>query len=188
MSLDCEASEIMNKQEAIEKIKNIGTLKINDTVSHRQFEMVDKNNVLDIISQIYEPKKVVVPKFVADWYEERKDYFDFNIYGFYKYFYSQGKHEKVKKWLDNAENKAIETLVKMKLYGYEIEKEKLYTVEIPNLNSGGHVVLRKTGDGRVAITFANAGRWRGDKNAQLTEAEIKQDFDWAWQFAEEVEK
>lgn len=49
----------MNKQEAIEKIKNIGTLKINDTVLHRQFDMVDKNKVLDIISQINEPKKAI---------------------------------------------------------------------------------------------------------------------------------
>lgn len=76
----------------------------------------------------------------------------------------------------------------MKLFGYEVEKEKLYTVEIPNPNSEGHVVLRKTGDGRVAITFANAGRWRGDNNVKLTESEIKQDFAWAWQFAKGVEE
>ena len=35
----------MNKQEAIEKIKNIGTLKINDTVLHQQFDTVIKNFV-----------------------------------------------------------------------------------------------------------------------------------------------
>ena len=114
----------MNKQEAIEKIEsnslNIGN---NDLV-------VGLNVAKHIINQIDEQQKAVVPKFVADWYEERKDYFDFNIYGFYKYFYSQGKHEEVKKWLDNAENKAIETLVKMKLYGYEVEKEKLYKVSL----------------------------------------------------------
>ena len=113
----------MNKQEAIEKIEK-GKSNFNaweDLVRNRAFE-----DALTIVKKIDEPERPVVPQFVADWYEERKDYFDFNIYGFYKYFYSQGKHEKVKKWLDNAENKSIETLVKMKLYGYEVEKEKLY--------------------------------------------------------------
>ena len=57
----------MNKQEAIEKIKNIDTLNINDMVAGQQVDMVMKNQVLDIISQIDEPQKVVVPKFVAEW-------------------------------------------------------------------------------------------------------------------------
>nr|DAK63511.1 MAG TPA: Protein of unknown function (DUF1642) [Caudoviricetes sp.] len=118
----------MNKQEAIEKIKNLEGLTILDKTINFDSKMIPKKEVLNIVKQLDESEKPVVPKFVADWYEERKDYFDFNIYGFYKYFYSQGKHEEVKKWLDNAENKAIETLVKMKLYGYEVEKEKLYEV------------------------------------------------------------
>lgn len=68
------------------------------------------------------------------------------------------------------------------------ELEKLYTVEIPNPNAGGHVVLCKTSDGIVSIAFTGKARWQGCKNFQLTEAEIKQDFDWAWQFAKEVEE
>ena len=52
----------MNKKEAIEKIKNIGTLKINDTVLHQQIDMVVKNQALDIISQINEPKKSYCPE------------------------------------------------------------------------------------------------------------------------------
>ena len=57
----------MNKQEAIEIIKNIDTLNINDMVTNQQVDMVVKNQVLDIISQIDEPQKVVVPRFVKDW-------------------------------------------------------------------------------------------------------------------------
>lgn len=134
-------------------------------------------------------KRPVVPQFVADWYEERKDYFDFNIYGFYKYFYSQGKHEEVKKWIDNAENKAIETLVKMKLYGYEVEKGKLYTVEIPNPNSaGGKLVLSKQqSTGRLILEMLNSDINK-PKYLHLTEDEIKKEFGWAWQFAKEVEE
>ena len=57
----------MNKQEAIERIKNKDTLNINDRVAGQQVDMVIKNEVLDIISQIDEHQKVVVPKFVAEW-------------------------------------------------------------------------------------------------------------------------
>ena len=57
----------MNKQEAIERIKNIDTININDRVAGQQVDMVIKNQVIDIVSQIDEQQKVVVPKFVAEW-------------------------------------------------------------------------------------------------------------------------
>lgn len=171
----------MNKQEAIEKINNMGTLKIRDTTLHRQFDTVDKNKVLDIISQINEPKKVVVPQFVAEWIEYCKHEKFYALHGAYA-----NMDDRLKCWRFKGNNS--ELFAKAWLYGYEIEKEKLYTVEIPNPNAGGHVILCKTGDGRVAITFAKAGRWRGIKKVQLTESEIKQDFEWAWQFAKEVEE
>ncbi|HLR59480.1 MAG TPA: DUF1642 domain-containing protein [Pseudogracilibacillus sp.] len=76
--------------------------------------------------------------------------------------------------------------------GYEVEKEKLYTVEIPNPNCFGFssIILRRNNEGKIYISFSifNWETWRGDENAQLTESEIKQDFDWAWQFAKEVEE
>lgn len=186
----------MNKQEAIEKIK---ALKPDEQCLHEyqpeEWEAFQdgfddcKCYVELIIKQFDEPEKPKVPQFVADWYEERKDYFDFNIYGFYKYFYSQGKHEEVKKWIDNAENKAIETLVKMKLYGYEVEKGKLYTVEIPNPNSaGGKLVLSKQqSTGRLILEMLNSDINK-PKYLHLTEDEIKKEFGWAWQFAKEVEE
>lgn len=178
----------MNKQEVIEEIKNLEGLTILDKTINFDSEMIPKKEVFNIINQIDEPEKTVVPKFVADWYEECKDYFDFNIYGFYKYFYSQGKHEEVKKWLDNAENKAIETLVKMKLYGYEVEKEKLYTVELPNPHDydNAHITLSKKSEGKIYIDYHFNDCWQTLEKSKLTESEIKKDFDWAWQFAEEV--
>lgn len=180
----------MNKQEAIDQLKESLSKMIENIEDENDFNKGYRyatQHCFDIINQLDESEKPVVPKFVADWYEERKDYFDFNIYGFYKYFYSQGKHEEVKKWLDNAENKAIETLVKMKLYGYEVKKEKLYTVEIPNPNLDAHTILQKTKKGIILVAVGNA-RWKGWKSSKLTEAEIKKDFAWAWQFAKEVEE
>ena len=37
---------------------------------------------------------------------------------------------KFSKWLGDFENDPVETLVKMKLYGYTVEKEPKYTVKI----------------------------------------------------------
>ena len=179
----------MNKQEAIEKIKKLKGLTIKEKNLILDIEMISKGDVLEIIEQIDEPEKPVVPQYVADWYEENKDYFERKIFGLcLKFSTYRLDNPKLRAWFQNARNKGIQTLVNMHQFGYEIEKEKLYTVELPNPNAGGHVVLCKTGDGRVSITFVNAGRWRGVKNVQLTEAEIKQDFEWAWQFAKEVEE
>lgn len=151
------------------------------------FEGVDCS--LKTIKQIDEPEKPVVPQFVADWYETNKYSLERNIYTLcIRSYQRELPKEEFSKWFDDVRNKAIETLVKMKLYGYEVEKEKLYTVEIPNPNSDDHLVLRKNFDGKVCANLLHSEYWRGNESTQLTEAEIKKDFEWAWQFAEEVEK
>ena len=50
----------MNKEELIEAIK-----KISDDLLEVRF--VSLECVIDIVSQLHEPQKVVVPKFVAEW-------------------------------------------------------------------------------------------------------------------------
>ena len=66
-----------------------------------------------------------------------------------------------------------------------VEKEKLYTVEIPNPNLNAHTVLQKTEKGIVLILVTNA-RWRGWESSKLTEAEIKKDFERLLWYANEV--
>ena len=139
-------------------------------------------------------KKPVVPQYVADWYEENKDDFERNLYNFFRLYHEGLLQRDLDDWFTNNRNKPIETLAKMKLFGYEVdkEKEKLYTVEIPNPNCFGFnsIILRRNNKGKIYISFSvfNRETWRGDENVQLTESEIKQDFEWAWQFAEEVEE
>ena len=81
-----------------------------------------------------------------------------------------------------------ETFAKAWLYGYEIEKEKLYTVEIPIANSplGYHYVLRKTTSGEIIIDSFFTNNWGNYDYCWLTEAEIKKEHEWAWQWAKEV--
>lgn len=68
--------------------------------------------------------------------------------------------------------------------------EKLYTIEIPNPNEpdSGHIVLQKDKNNKVFIDWHYADDWEELDSCKLTEAEIKKDFDWAWQFAKEVEE
>lgn len=139
-------------------------------------------------------KKLVVPQYVADFYESIEDDFEDGVYGLCAQFYEEESElsDGLYWWFKHDDNKPIETLVKMKLYGYDVEKEKLYTVELPNPNSFGFgsVILLRNNEGKIYISFSffNRETWRGDENAQLTESEIKKDFEWAWEFAEEVKE
>ena len=107
--------------------------------------------------------------------------------------YYPNKEKAAEAIIDHAKNNSAwiitheETFARAWLDGYEIEKEKLYIVEIPNPNLNAHTVLQKTEKGIVLISVTNA-RWRGLESSKLTESEIKQDFEWAWQFAKEVER
>ena len=102
----------MNKQEAIEKIKHTDTLTIVDRMERNQVDMVNKNEVLDIISQIDEPEKVVVPKFVARWIKESKYDKFYALHGAY-----ENMDEEMKCWRFKGNNS--ELFAKAWLYGYE---------------------------------------------------------------------
>lgn len=79
-----------------------------------------------------ELNKPVVKQFVADWFEENKYDLEFNIWDWIKYTQEEEKIEnrQFTEWLGESENKPVETLVKMKLYGYTVEKEKRYYVRL----------------------------------------------------------
>lgn len=163
----------MNKQEAIEKLES------------RAFDVEDTDLVVGLrfaqntIKQIDEPKKAVIPQFVADWYEDNKDEFEYNLYRLCIDFYGRKLHEDLHEWFKFDKNKPIETLILMHKFGYEVEKEKLYTVEIPNPHGLGHTVLVKDMYGNTFITYTTDSNWREGKVNHLTESEIKKDFPWA---------
>ena len=180
----------MNKQEVIKKIEKLDGLTIKDKDFNFDIEMIPKGEALEIVNQLDEPEKPVVPQFVADFYESIKDGIENNIYDLCVQFHSdRGVLDKdIDSWFDDPKNKPIQTLVNMHQFGYEVEKEKLYTVEMPNPNSDDHLVLRKNIKGKVCVSLLHREYWRGYESTQLTEAEIKEDFEWAWRFAKKVEE
>lgn len=118
----------MNKQELIKHFEEMEYVSVSQ---------MGKKAFIDLIEQLDEPQKPVVPQFVADWYEEHKDNLEYNIWDWMKYNLEPKKRENVifSQWLGKTVNKPAETLVKMKLYGYTVEKEKRYLVKMKGVDS-----------------------------------------------------
>lgn len=152
------------------------------------------DNTFELIDQIHEPQKVVVPKFVAEWLEKCENLscslrdamkntrlpMELNTW-----FLKTGQ--------DEFTYPNQETFARAWLDGYEIEQEKLYTVEIPDPNRPDIATFLYKENGKVFIgsdIFLDEVpnyKWKKEPENQLTESEIKEDFEWAWQFAKEVE-
>ncbi|PZO95552.1 MAG: hypothetical protein DI617_03420 [Streptococcus pyogenes] len=156
------------------------------------FKAKSKEELLDL-------QKPEVEQFVADWYEENKeglwetviDLIRVDERLMYKHANPPEEPSKEDKrfleWLFR-EDDAFEILSDMHKFGYTVQKEKLYTVEIPNPNAPieYHSKLAKNHKGEIVIEVQD---WMNrTEYYQLTEKEIRKDFGWAWQFAEEVTK
>lgn len=114
----------MNKQELIQKVKEIHV----DKIFPAQ-KVLDYSEVFDLLEQLDEPKKVTVPKFVADWIEECKND-DFHLFGAMEGISLNQK--KLDYWFREDDN--MELFARAWLDGYEVEKKPKYTVKIKSVN------------------------------------------------------
>lgn len=112
----------MNKKELIEKINAIpwdeglavDTLKIN------------RAGLIKLIEQFDEPQKIIIPQVAADWIEwTKKEGLDLQDA---MNLISGEENEKLLRWFYHESNQ--ETFARAWLDGYEIEKEKRYTVKM----------------------------------------------------------
>ena len=113
----------MNVKQLIEKYKKL------EGVWNAEGAELARKIFLQDLEQLYEPQKVVVPQFVADWIEEckakRKSLLGALLY----------TPEGVNSWVGNSENQ--ETFARAWLDGYEVEKEPKYTVRVKGINGYG---------------------------------------------------
>lgn len=110
----------MDRQEAVQKLATAGRL----SIAHAE----------DLYDSFFE--KPVVPQYVADWYEENKDYFEVSLFqciGEVVKCYNRDSSSKFEDWLISMDVDALTTLVNMHQFGYEVEKEKRYKVKMKNL-------------------------------------------------------
>lgn len=118
----------MNKQEVIDDIENaIPDFILND---YQRGKEAGLTYALELVKEFDEPEKPIVPQFVADWYEDNEDGFEFNLYTLCLDYNNCEVDKKLSDWFCDKHNKPLETLVNMHQLGYEVEKEKLYTVRL----------------------------------------------------------
>lgn len=100
---------------------------INDLENFRSKGFRDCNveKILFQLKRIENDKKVKIPRFVAEYIEFKKKY-DFHVYGAMREI-EDHYNKRVPEWF--YENN-IETFVRAWIDGYEVEKEKKYTVEL----------------------------------------------------------
>ena len=187
----------MDKQEVIERLNN----KLDEVFAfQRSFEPLTGAYMeceskasaymiaINYVEQLDEPHKPVVPKFVAEWFEDNKHALDLTIFIAIRGLNDEEWPHKTdfENWLDVSTNKPIETLIRMK-DGYEVEKEPLYTVTI-NLDLKYHLVVDE-GDGNdeIITTLTTTDGVFGYRYF-LTEKEIKSADENLWLFAVPVEE
>lgn len=165
----------MNKQEAKQKLHNLAFAKMNNKPDDLKFA-----DVMQIVDQINESEKVELPEYVADKIDFCKR-IGCNL------FYSMDfcfQYKDCADWLEHNE----EIFARAWLDGFKVEEQK-YIVEIPDPNGVWiHTVLEKISNISVRIGRTNEDPC-GNKRYALTESEIKQNFEWAWDagFAKPVE-
>ena len=124
----------MNKQELIKEFEEIGIHGLN--MFGTVVKGIPTETAITLIKQLDEPKPVKVPPFVADWYEKKKH--DLNHYIWdYIYNWNHKEESEFKRWM-NCSITTFQTLVNMHQFGYEVEKEKRYTVKIPKTDQYLH--------------------------------------------------
>ncbi|RXF36325.1 DUF3850 domain-containing protein [Enterococcus faecalis] len=113
----------MNKQELIDILENLEC-----STESLCYDNGYEQGVYDSLSHVIlldEPKKVVIPQFVANWFEDNFEELDWELGGVLINAFNTNRNERsdFQDWLVDTTNYPIETLIRMKLFGYEVETE-----------------------------------------------------------------
>ena len=107
----------MDKQEVIDKLK--AAIPGQTLDGYKRVEGITLGYALGLVEEL---GKVTVPQFVADWYEDSKFYFEWNLYNLCVDFHERKLQEDMHEWFSILSNKPIETLVMMHKFGYEVDE------------------------------------------------------------------
>lgn len=115
----------MNKQEAIKVMKEIkDEMYLGFTTEYEDGYNEGLDTAITYIEKLIDPEKPVVPRFVADWLAFCKENLAISLADSMNpnVLRTNNQPEKTIHWL--AKNQ--ETFAKAWIYGYEVEKEKVY--------------------------------------------------------------
>lgn len=121
----------MNKQELIDKLASlVGSIEGFKGIStFHDGKYAGLEHALELIQQLDEPQKPVVPQFVAEWIEYAKKKGDSLTISFKPWNLYGVEYSKVDRWIEDNQ----ETFARAWLDGYEVEKIQKYIVKIGKL-------------------------------------------------------
>lgn len=178
----------MNKQELIETLEEIKAnidrnTEIGDRTIFSRGEKNAYNNAIGLAKQLDEPKKVVVPQFVANWLETCKENASLVECLQCQYFSASDDGdvyatEKVENWVFENDNDKL--LANAWVNGYEVETEQFYYVCDPTTKQ--YLGVDKVSNEAFWLSSQNSGA-----RTPLTEQEIKSIDERYWAFAVKVD-
>lgn len=157
----------MDRQEAVQKLATAGRL----SIAHAE----------DLYDSFFE--KPVVPQYVADWYEENKDYFEVSLFqciGEVVKCYNRYSSSKFEDWLISMDVDALTTLVNMHQFGYEVEKETKYRVKLKGVDENNRYLNRNI-ESTMEFLFSLKKENKKYKT-KFTRKELE-DADFGWVFS-----
>ncbi|HGF7489060.1 TPA: DUF1642 domain-containing protein [Enterococcus faecium] len=146
----------MNKQELIETLEKLKKnskrcIGIDKYEDYWRGKTEAYFNLIGLAKQLNEPQKPVVPKFVAEWFEDNKHALDLTIFIAIRGLNDEEWPHKTdfENWLDVSKNKPIETLIRMK-DGYEVEKGPVWAIK----NADGNYLTKCALWGKDGVNYS----------------------------------
>nr|DAM52316.1 MAG TPA: Protein of unknown function (DUF1642) [Caudoviricetes sp.] len=165
----------MNKQELIKRIEHLFAF------GSRNY--IERDEVLDLVRQLDEPQKVVVPQCVAEKIEYFKKTGDWDLFQAMDYLFGE---KETRQWLEYKNNQ--ETFARAWLDGYTVEEEKKYKITLLNRNDGDLYLVNQNADladkyghfSPVVLLFTKCTNF-SKKCYELTKKEVVS-YDFGWVF------
>lgn len=176
----------MNKQELINELKRISLEKQHKALTHPESKNYYEGMVMaysqvvhmvNTVLKLDEPKKPVVPQFVAEWIEYAKKKGDSLAISFKPWNLYGVEYSKVDRWIEDNQ----ETFARAWLDGYEVEKEPKYYLILPHITKMTHGHATKIHNISTGVTKDLA-------YDIFSEEEIKEIDERYWPFAVPVEE
>ena len=147
---------------------------------------LERSYMVNTVLKLDEPQKPVVPKFVAEWIEYAKKKGDSLAISFKPWNLYGVEYSKADRWIEDNQ----ETFARAWIDGYEVEKEPLYYVPLPDTDKDSEVVyaLEKKRDGNIEISLVNRRKLGVSDSTKLSEQEIKSVDERYQLFAKEIAK
>lgn len=169
----------MNKQELIERIEGL------KNIFGNKCEYAKIDFIIELVSELDEPKKVKVPQCVHKYIQEAKKY-NWDLQDLMKSIDDEDSEE-LQRWFYHECNQ--ETLARAWLDGYEVEKEKRYLVKVKGIvNALSFLSYHKNADIWTVTDKNNSDGHRAHHTRkELEEANFGWVFDCEGVEVEEVE-